>query len=257
MEMREGEADVTVSDEWSTLPMRLQWAIDRQPWQGRRRGLRLFQSRIEERARELEKAGGKLEGVHLSSIQGYVSGDVEPSLTFLREAADLLAVRRAWLIEGDGVPSALEESARRRAIATADPGGQRLRDAITTALPWADQGSRSESALWSTMWILNGRLLDMPPIGTPYTEVSAFEVALAGRLAESIRAPLDALGLKGRPFDQARLDRYTVLVAHAIEQLLYEIAPPYVADSVSQWRFQRDHFLAREDNGTEEPHQEG
>ena len=99
--------------DFSTLHGRLRWAIDRQPREGRRRGLRLFQRRMESRAKELtEEDDVQLEGVALSSIQTYLRGEVVPPLTFLQEAAGVLVVREAWLILHDGEPTEDEERAR-------------------------------------------------------------------------------------------------------------------------------------------------
>src|SRR5690606_19588238 len=96
----------------NTLPGRLQWAIAEQPRQGRQRGLRLFQRRMEERAAQVEAEGGPpLAGTHLASIQGYISGKVEPSLRFLEEAARVLGVRPAWLAYNDGPPREAERVA--------------------------------------------------------------------------------------------------------------------------------------------------
>lgn len=101
----------------NTLEGRLRWAIERPSWrEGKKRGLRLFQSRMEPRVAEVAKAGGPiLEGVALSSIQTYLNGDVVPPLPFLREAAPVLGVREAWLISGDGFPTE-EENATARGI---------------------------------------------------------------------------------------------------------------------------------------------
>lgn len=92
---------------------RLRWAMNRHDWrEGRRRGLRLFQKRMDERAKELEEAGGpRLEGVSKSSIQTYLSGKVVPPLPFLQAAARVLGLREAWLISGDGFATEEENAA--------------------------------------------------------------------------------------------------------------------------------------------------
>lgn len=84
--------------DFETLASRLRWAIDQQPAEGRKRGLRLFQRRMEE-------AGGKgLEGTALSSIQAYLKGTA-PSLAWTEVAAVVLGVRVAWLAFGVGFPT--------------------------------------------------------------------------------------------------------------------------------------------------------
>lgn len=114
-----------VPGESDTLADRLRWAIERQPRQGRQRGLRLFQRRMEERAKEILRAGGPpLTGTHLSTIQGYVNGTAEPSRQFLVEAARVLGVREAWLILGEGAPTEEEEQAIKKALADLAAAGR-------------------------------------------------------------------------------------------------------------------------------------
>ena len=96
---------------FDTLSGRLRWAIDRQPHQGRRSGQRLL-------AKQLEDHAPKLLGRTLSSIRTYLEGKQEPSLAFLREAAEVLGVRLPWLTYGIGQPTEEEQ----RAVETAaDP----------------------------------------------------------------------------------------------------------------------------------------
>jgi transcriptional regulator with XRE-family HTH domain len=52
-------------------------------------------------------------GIALSSIQGFLSGEVVPSLPFLQEAAAVLGVRPAWLAFGEGLPTDDEMEALR------------------------------------------------------------------------------------------------------------------------------------------------
>jgi hypothetical protein len=124
----------TVPDAWRTLPGRLRWAIDRLPKQGRRRGLRLFVARMQERARELERKRERaLTGVYLSSIQGYVSGDVDPPLYFLEQAADVLGVRLAWLNAGEGAATEEEERIWRDAKAQVSEAWRALEHRLRSA----------------------------------------------------------------------------------------------------------------------------
>ena len=93
-------------ESWHTLGGRLRWAIKRQPHQGRQRGLRLFQRRMEEH-------GLRVPGTSLSAIQGYLRDDpAEPSPSFLLLAARLLSVRVGWLAFGGGAPTEEEERTR-------------------------------------------------------------------------------------------------------------------------------------------------
>lgn len=80
-------------ENWHTFAERLRWAIDEQPREGRRRGLRLFVKRME-----------GVQGASLSQVQAYLRGQTEPSLPFVQAAAHMLGVRAAWLAFGSGAP---------------------------------------------------------------------------------------------------------------------------------------------------------
>ncbi len=106
----EARATANVPGAGAPFAERLRWAIERQPRQGRRRGMKLFQRRMAETARA-RGGGGRRPGVALSTIQGYLSGAVEPPLAWIAEAADVLGVRRGWLLTGEGWPTLEEERA--------------------------------------------------------------------------------------------------------------------------------------------------
>lgn len=111
-----------------TLGERLRWAVERQPTRGKERGLRLFQRRMEERAKEIRRAGHRApDGTALSSIQGYLAGGVEPSLAFVEEAARVLRVRAAWLAFGSGMPTEDEQAGAEEAV-------ERLRGAVQSVI---------------------------------------------------------------------------------------------------------------------------
>ena len=89
----------------ASLGERLKWAIKEHPHEGRRSGRRLFQRNIERRSNDLADLGEpKLVGTSLSSVNAYVADEAEPSIRFLQEAAEVLRVRRAWLICNHGPP---------------------------------------------------------------------------------------------------------------------------------------------------------
>ena len=102
-----------MAESWHTLGGRLRWAFERQPRQGRQRGLRLFQ-------RRMERHGPDIPGTSLSAIQGYLKDDdpTEPSPRFLALAARLLSVRPTWLTWGAGAPTEEGEAERREAPET-------------------------------------------------------------------------------------------------------------------------------------------
>ena len=87
--------------ELDTLGKRLRWAMNRSDFRAghQQRGLRLFQRRMP-----------KMRGTTISSIQTYLADTVEPLPAFLRAAANVLGVREAWLMTGDGLPTADEDA---------------------------------------------------------------------------------------------------------------------------------------------------
>jgi hypothetical protein len=93
-----------MSDKNSTFGMRLKLAIDRLPADNRRRGIRHFVRLMVKRAEAMAADGRTLPGVQLSTIQGYLRDEIEPSRIFQEEAARLLDVWPVWLITGFGSP---------------------------------------------------------------------------------------------------------------------------------------------------------
>jgi hypothetical protein len=76
----------------------------------------------------LKESGGKA-GTSYRAVVGYLKGESEPSLHWVREAADLLDVRVPWLLEGEP-PARLAGAA-----ITVDEGDDRI-SALLTSLPW-------------------------------------------------------------------------------------------------------------------------
>lgn len=88
-----------------TFGKRLRAAIEKRPPRGRRRGIRLFQEDMEDRREEMRASGkGELIGVALPSIHAYLHDRVSPPEDFVREAAQILGVREAWLAHGPPEP---------------------------------------------------------------------------------------------------------------------------------------------------------
>ena len=103
----------------TTIGERLRWAINQRPRDGRRRGVRKFQSDIANRSSQLVKDGHRaIPGVTMPSIQGYLQDHAKPSFYFLEAAADLCRVDEAWLISGKGHPTDEHAEAARTAAAT-------------------------------------------------------------------------------------------------------------------------------------------
>ncbi|MBI4539485.1 MAG: helix-turn-helix transcriptional regulator [Gemmatimonadetes bacterium] len=64
------------------------------------------------RAFHREMTGRRVAGSSYPTIHRYLSGRTSPSLEFLREAAQVLGVREAWLAAGEGGPTETEEAMR-------------------------------------------------------------------------------------------------------------------------------------------------
>jgi transcriptional regulator with XRE-family HTH domain len=201
---------------WYTLPGRLQWAISQQQPEGKRRGLRLFQRRMEQRAVEL---GLQNLGVQLSSIQGYLSGDVEPSIRFLREAAGVLAVREPWLISAEGLPTEEEEAALRERTGIRPPSSMHVEAArgFDDALPGVQMGGTGRRALWG-LWGVVSRCS-----ATQSEATMDFPYQNARKAAELVRAPLDVLGWKLEELPPTASDTYVAHAALAVQALIMAI----------------------------------
>lgn len=121
---------------WDTIADRLRWAIDRMPREGRQRGERLFQRKVERRAEEIRRSGDpeELTGYHLNSIRDYLSGKTLPSPIFIREAAAVVGVRATWLLDGSGKPTDAEEQAMRRVATSLSQVVESTREAAAAAV---------------------------------------------------------------------------------------------------------------------------
>lgn len=172
----------------STPGGRLGWAIKRRPPEGRRRGIRLFADDMRERAEELDG----LQGYTMPSIQSYLTDDVEPSVTFLREAAALCGVRAEWLAFGQGAPTEGEELAR-RAAEGAVPAGidpdvvQGFDDGL--GAPFESLGPGSRAALLRVFAVAVER-----PLQRSYSvKYGSRKKIIARVVAETVAAPLASI----------------------------------------------------------------
>jgi hypothetical protein len=93
-----------MADNGSTFGLRLRWAIERMPRDGRRRGVARFADLMRKRAKQLAAEGRTLPGVQISTIHGYLKDEIQASVIFHEEAARLLNVCPGWLTHGLGVP---------------------------------------------------------------------------------------------------------------------------------------------------------
>jgi transcriptional regulator with XRE-family HTH domain len=184
--------------------------MDQQRPEGRQRGLRLFQRKMERRE--------NVPGTSLSAIQSYLRG-VEPTRPFIEAAAEVLAVRPAWLAFGDGAQTAAEEAARREERVR--PEWERVAvEEFAAHLPWDSMSPASRAHAW-VVW---GLVLDDLPGKLP-DHASAFAAEWFGRdaahrAARALTAPADALGV-ALPHTPRELNSYIALVAEGLLALLY------------------------------------
>jgi len=226
-----------VAETWHTLEGRLRWAIEQQPPRGRERGLRLFQRRMDEH-------GADVPGTSLSAIQGYLRGDGEPSPTFLKLAAQLLAVRSAWLAFGEGAPTEEAEAGRRESaeeelflISTA------MYEAlgVPTKLPKGSPAHTDKERFWgSALWGPTVRqtalrLFQFRPgwallSGEEGLDDSQEESEVrfwraVADTSQAIAAPLHALGIDPARMELGDVREYVEPVALALQRAMYRYVP--------------------------------
>ena len=213
---------------WHTLAGRLRWAIDRQPPHGRRRGLRLFQWRMETYA--------DAPGTSLSAIQGYLRGDAEPSLRFIQEAARLLGVRGEWLAWGEGAPTVEAEVARRE---TPQEQSDRVIGAVCRALEIPrPQGAGTDvwpSVVLRTMIEYHRHRTVVGLFTGEKSEPSRADTDIV--VVEALAAPLRALAMDPVRLDPADLDDYLLTLSLAIRRAIrrFEYTPlPTEADDAEK-----------------------
>lgn len=217
----------TVPTSMRSISERLRWAAQQQPREGRRRGLRLFQTRMEERAEEraeelaeelAEEGQRELVGCSLSAIQGYVSSDgPEPSIDFLREAAQILNVRLAWLAAGDGYPTVAEQAAAWESWKLGpSPLEVRLRKKIYDWRYLGDDARASIAAAWAAL-VGDRDPEEMIDEDAQATLTVGDEVAR--QLGRALDAPLDTLGLN-RGVIPPEMDDYLILLCRGLQLYL-------------------------------------
>jgi hypothetical protein len=233
-----------VAEDWYTLAGRLRWAVfEHQPPEGRQRGLRLFQRKIDDRTPAVP-------GSSLSAIQSYLRGDAEPTPRFLLAAAQLLAVRPEWLAWGIGAPTEEEEAARRESpeeelqrlstavyqalgVPTSIPAGT-----VTTQHP---EGTPDEMArFWGpAIWapVVRQTALRLYQLRIAWAMVSGEQVPSGPEadhswdtahldLATAIAAPLRSLEIDGQRLNLSDVGDYVQDVALALQRVFRQYSPP-------------------------------
>ena len=250
MRPKTSEGAATVPPRPRTLAERLKWAYS-QGWfrEGRQRGCRLFQRRMKERAKEIKAEGGSpFEGYNTSSIQGYTSSKVVPSLDFLLEAAAVLKVRREWLILGRGKPTEAEQQVADAAhdLLRRAPGWHPLRSSVRE---WDDLDASAQAGLldaWGVLCEGHHNLGEIVGREGPVIETRGQRIA--ANLVKALAAPLEILEL-----DRGFLpDRSTYLVLTCEALRLYATDVRRAAEEYDReeevWRTARDDAALQELN---------
>jgi hypothetical protein len=134
----------------------------------------------------------------------------EPSLEYVMRVCQVLDIRPAWLLFGEGKPTAAE-------MATdASPGADPAIDAVTAAII-NELGAVGLNAgvRWVPLAFLASGFIEEE--GGPWSIAPTI-----GRLARALRAPLDSLGID--PAHVKMLDTYLALVGIALEGALRNAA---------------------------------
>lgn len=180
---------------------RLRWAIDRQPHQGRRRGLRLL-------VHKLEAQG--IKGATLPSITAYIEDRRKPSLGFWIPTAKALGVRVEWLAFGTGQPSREHEvvaSINATAEALASEAGQEWRRtaaSMVRAITGRDPDPRVPHPYWVAPLYDFLLLRD----GVPYD--GGNEAQQLAKLGAALRAPLKALDMSPEDMGASAFSDYVM-----------------------------------------------
>lgn len=214
----------------NTFPDRLEWAItEHQEQEGRQRGVRLFQRKMDQRGEELEQKGENFVGTTLSTIQNYLNGNSEPNIGWIQEAAYVLGVRWEWLATGEGPPTKAEAVAEEEAAVAAE--GERDTPAEVPGDRRAVMGRRWREEYGEVLeGVLGGRVpalaratvahqwrrLDVIASQSPDTRMDSAE--LLRQLASSVAAPLREAGVE---FSELREEEKTDYVLKMVEPVAF------------------------------------
>ena len=198
-----------------TVSARLEAGIERywEPPEGKRSSIREFSSQMEDR-----DAPGRAR----QTIHSYLKGDAEPSLKFLRIAAEVLGVRYPWLATGQGEPTeARPRSLEDARIQEAATGGEETTVEDRFHFQFSvlrGMGFQADTAYYPWMGALGevGRAfsrsqpvfpLDAPRIGGP-------------ELGAALGSVLDALGIDREYMSHDTQNAYAIALMPALMALV-------------------------------------
>ncbi len=166
----------------------------------RGRSIRGFQHEMHERG---------VPGSAYASVYAYVHGRTTPPLDFLEAAADVLGVRRAWLLAGEGAPTEAQGERDKAMAAVAHALPRILYRPLARACPAFERADDTARLFVAAVW---QRLLP-----ATFAEESVDEAAQATEaLGRALQAPLDLLGVDGRKLMDAEANAYFGAIASAL-----------------------------------------
>ena len=223
----------------SEIPERLRWALDEHAGIS----IREFQRRMD---------GRGVRGSSYASVHGYLNGESAPSVDFLREAAEVLGVRDAWLVLGRGEPTA-REGARPGPDRRGDPGpAARLRARILERHPMLSTLRKGDRDLFFE--VLTRYALTAPDVEGS-GEGEAEILGLAGDLAFLLELPAGsgAWGFRAPEEDRERFHHFAVAMLHALSLLMEGRGEGSPAERARTSRIRRLRERAAELEGEEGP----
>lgn len=223
-----------MAKDWGTLAGRLRWAANQQPRDGRRRGIRLFQSRMEDHAKAI---GADNLGVSMSSIDSYVRAEVPviPSLEFIQEAARVLRVRESWLAFDDGPPTELENWALEATGEKGEPTGWGPDwnvGELDKRFPGFEEADFSARHMIQEkiLRIFSWRTMYRKDVPAGAKDPNQLDRKIAEQIGRILRAPLDILGIRPLELSGWQRTQYMFAMGLAIDSLLVQ-SPIYLEEA--------------------------
>lgn len=221
--------------------------------QGKEGPTKMFQGVMADRLSK-KGAGGKA-GASYRALLSYLNGESEPTLEWLREAANILGVRTPWLLLDQEPRTEEEELARKGVAAVADarkgdpssdtnPSPEELNRAFLEGLPALSQASRASwhavgelysSYTWYRMpetvaaasrkEIRRAKAENQPFDPEAAQEVRAAQLLAARQVAEMVGAGAVAGGVELEKLWRWELDRYIQTTTQALAMLCRPASP--------------------------------
>lgn len=182
---------------------------------------RSFQQKVQAAAEEGTR------GVSYASVYEYVNGQTDPPLSFLRVAAEVLGVKLAWLVTGEGPETPAAPAEESHWDLFEDWMGQ-------VFPPYLAASHHAREGLALLWWERVERVAQLEEISaaregdttesTSAAELGRGEVGehLARQLGEALITPLEAMGCSSQNLDQTLTrDAYIQALTQAVSVIAY------------------------------------